>query len=384
MKFFCNACKLNFENQKGLQQHEKTMKHQYKLEEIKESQERHERRQIKKDFVKIHKTKIENLIKKFQIEMADIIIMKEPQIDFSKPKNLSESIQLHYYESRPTEKTLAKRKCFLEFITQMIQTMEKDSTIKLYGSVVSGLDDNSSDLDIGVNLNRKIDDDSIVLNYFMSVINSCEATNINVYGTLSARVPIITITDSMSDLQADISLRSADDKLKLFKEYLKIDPRTLPFLKAIKFWAKKRNICHSISGTINSFGYCCMGIAVLQNVKPPILPNLQYNGQIDSGDKFQNFSEKNTMSLGELLIEFFKMILEFDYEKNRISILHGGFCKKESEKFIHNTLFCVEDPIEPFVNFSRHVNEETIIKILDEFKRAKNLLEKGSFYDEIL
>jgi DNA polymerase sigma len=218
----------------------------------------------------------------------------------------------------------------------------------------------------------------------MNVVNSCNSQNFNIFGTFQARVPIITINESMSGIQVDMSLKSADEKLKLFKEYLKIDSRVIPYLKAIKTWAKKRNICHSISGTINSFGYSCIGIAILQTLEPPILPNLQWKGTILSGDDFKNFGEKNELDLGELLKLFFEKMSKFNHKDLRISILHGGFVDKEKKLFNHETVFCIEDPLEPYLNFSRHVTYETLEVIISEFERASKILKNGGIFEDIL
>ena len=67
------------------------------------------------------------------------------------------------------------------------------------------------------------DKESGPIKLFMNVINACNTVNFNVHGTFQARVPIITINEHMSGIQVDMSLRSADEKLKLFKEYLQIN-----------------------------------------------------------------------------------------------------------------------------------------------------------------
>lgn len=68
-----------------------------------------------------------------------------------------------------------------------------------------------------------------------------------------------------------------------------------------------------------------MGIAVLQNLQPPILPNLQdpkNHREIISASNFVDFGKSNKMSLGEMVVSFFKKMAAFDYENQRISILH--------------------------------------------------------------
>lgn len=45
-------------------------------------------------------------------------------------------------------------------------------------------------------------------------------------------------------------------------------------------------------------------------------------------------------------------------------------------KFFHDTLFCIEDPLEPFLNFSRHVSQKTLPTILGEFQRAEKIVDQ--------
>eukprot|EP01080_Neovahlkampfia_damariscottae_P004662 gene4662-8234_t len=380
---------MDFPDEKFLLKHEKGMKHVYQVEKNFELKERSDKKNLKIQTVDKYKPKMKELIEKLQIEMADLITIQKKEKLFETPKNLKESIEVHYKKSRPSSKMKKMRKLLVEFLYEAINSIFPGTQLNIYGSVVCGLDDEDSDIDVGLIIDfdktdLTFDRESGPIKLFMNVMNACNAVNFNVYGTFQARVPIVTVNESMSGIQVDMSLRSADDKLKLFKEYLKIDSRVYPYLKAIKTWAKRRNICHSISGTINSFGYSCIGIAILQTIEPPILPNLQLKGKIMTGDEFLDFGAKNDQDVGELLIEFFKKMCEFNHKDLRISILHGGFVKKEKKLFDHETIFCIEDPLEPFLNFSRHVTTETLEVIMSEFQRAFKILKDGGLFEDIL
>jgi DNA polymerase sigma len=340
----------------------------------------------KSSWVTQRQTQANQIINQFQIDMATIISTKPKRKKLIRVDDLSESILYHYTTSRPSQRTIDMRNCLIDFVTQLCNLCFGECTIKVYGSVVCSLDDETSDIDMGVTIkNRPFDEDAVILKRVTQLINNCNAEGLTSFGTLQARVPIITIKDEMSKIDVDISLRSADQKLQLFQEYLSIDPRVHPLLKAIKYWAKKRQISHSISGTINSFGYCCTAIAVLQTVNPPVLPNLQLNGGIQSAELYKDFGAANTMSLGELLKIYFGVMQKFDHVKQRISILHGGFLEKEPERFDpQNVLLVIEDPLEPGINFSRHVNEESLPLIIQEFAKATKILNDGGNFDDIL
>ena len=94
-----------------------------------------------------------------------------------------------------------------------------------------------------------------------------------------ARVPIISILGGENDsLDMDISVHALHNfgrytvvALRVLGE---IDPRVRELILAIKTWAQRRQINEAFRGTLNSFSLILMVIFMLQNVEPPILPNI--------------------------------------------------------------------------------------------------------------
>lgn len=348
-------------------------------------------------------TKLKHLLldmaKVYQEELSNVLDHEKkrpPKIDSKwdhhlnrkdDPKyELSKSIICHYCETRPTKYTQKKRKIVLNFILKVIQLIIPEIKLVIYGSVACGLDDNNSDIDVGLIVPGKplsLKETDIILLKIVDTFQLLKQSGtIVVVPVLRAKVPIVTIEELLSGIQVDMSLRPADLKLKLFKEYIQVDDRVLPFLKILKYWGKQRNICNAYAGFINSFGYCCCGIAYLQNTNPPILPNLQLSEKdILSASDFESFGKNNKMSIGEILCGFFNSMIEFDYETKRISILRGGYAPKDKESFgdeqISDHSFIIEDPFEPNVNFSRHVRKETLQILKEEFLRASQILNNG-------
>lgn len=58
------------------------------------------------------------------------------------------------------------------------------------------------------------------------------------------------------------------------RSYLIVDPRVKDLVLVIKTWSKRRRINEAFQGTLNSFSLILMVIHVLQNVEPPVLPNI--------------------------------------------------------------------------------------------------------------
>eukprot|EP00818_Percolomonas_sp_WS_P007715 CAMPEP_0117447470 /NCGR_PEP_ID=MMETSP0759-20121206/6892_1 /TAXON_ID=63605 /ORGANISM="Percolomonas cosmopolitus, Strain WS" /LENGTH=372 /DNA_ID=CAMNT_0005239807 /DNA_START=169 /DNA_END=1287 /DNA_ORIENTATION=- len=303
---------------------------------------------------------------------------------------LTTDIVMHWITTRPSKHVQKKRKVILLFCWNIIKLVAPDATLNIYGSVASGLDDPDSDIDVGISLG---DDESISSNelgdeLLRSIADIFtllkDAGTIRVVSTLRARVPIITVHELLSHLQIDLSLRSADLKLKIFKEYMRVDERVVPILKILKHWGKQRDICNAYAGYINSFGYACLGIAYLQTESPPILPNLQrsHADHIMSASEFEGFGRNNHMSIGELLHGFFEKMCHFDYENLSVSILHEPpYLPKEVDKLgdsnISDHSFVIVDPFEPSINFSRHVRKATLKVIKEEFARALECINKG-------
>jgi len=208
----------------------------------------------------------------------------------------------------------------------------------------------------------------------------CECSFMTISKILTARIPLITITDLNSKLQLDISLWMFDkfEISRVINAYLSMDERARPFLKGLKQWAKKRDINDCYTGTINSFAWTIMGIAFfqIQEIFPPIPENLS---ELENNE----YKTNNNKLVGDLFIEFFQWILDFDYNTKRISIRYNGITDKESEKFKDDSVFIVERPRTPYQNMTRQVNQGSLKRIRYEWHRALNMLQKGSLLHDI-
>ena len=60
----------------------------------------------------------------------------------------------------------------------------------------------------------------------------------------------------------------------VLRSYLMVDPRVKDLVLVVKTWSKRRRINEAFQGTLNSFSLILMVIHVLQNVEPPVLPNI--------------------------------------------------------------------------------------------------------------
>lgn len=227
---------------------------------------------------------------------------------------------------------------------------------------------------------------------------------------------------------------------KLIKTYIEFDWRCHALSILVKKWAKDRLLVGNISHKLSSYAFILMVIYFLQKiVEPPILPNLQNPSLIQTSSTSQfsktmdglfNISfcqysdnvskekllngERNTMSLGNLLVQFFyyfgfmfdpctdfvtirKERLNADDVKNiyleptmKTTVVEGG-CKKvsayESIKSDHYhdsdsiniPTMLIEDPFENSdsikpKNLGKFLNEKTMNELIAEFQRSYKIL----------
>jgi len=253
-------------------------------------------------------------------------------------------------------------------------------TLEVYGSIPHKIDSEGSDIDVSIMRGDLKVDELEMLDNIGNAFLFSDSSFIAVTKILTARIPLVTITDLYSKIQLDISFWMFDkfEISRVINTYLGMDERARTFLKSIKYWAKSRNINDCYTGTINSFAWTIMGISFfqIQEIFPPIPDNL---------DEFENskYQTTNTKSVGDLLLEFFQWILEFDYTTKRISIRYNGITDKEAEKFKDDSVFIVERPRTPYQNMTRQVTLKTLKRIRYEWHRAVDILQKGGLLNDI-
>eukprot|EP01091_Cochliopodium_minus_P013740 TRINITY_DN4501_c0_g1_i1.p1 TRINITY_DN4501_c0_g1~~TRINITY_DN4501_c0_g1_i1.p1 ORF type:complete len:237 (-),score=70.21 TRINITY_DN4501_c0_g1_i1:28-738(-) len=211
---------------------------------------------------------------------------------------------------------------------------------------------------------------------------------------LTARVPIVNISCTLSNIKIDLSLWMLN-KLEInqvFEYYLKIEPRVLHVVWVLRCWSKERDINNAFNGKINSFAWTTMFISFCQ--MEGVVPNFKsmiergIGLDYDSKEKRQiplpEWKSKDERDVGKLLIDFLQFLIDFDKKNKRISMRYDGITDKEETKFDDNTYFCVERPRTPYQNITRQVNEDTWNKIEHEIKRALKLISNGGTLKEMI
>ena len=136
---------------------------------------------------------------------------------------------------------------------------------------------------------------------------------------------------------------------------------------------------------------------------PSVLPSLQKthqaffntsNDNVDAITRYINdplpqtilsFKSANKKSIGELFAGFFEHYCSFNWGRVGISVRDGANIQRPLKRGSNNTCLYVEDPYERFSNTARGVYKEWIWSdITDQFKTARNKLQSGKSFNDIL
>eukprot|EP01133_Synstelium_polycarpum_P015594 gene15594-18526_t len=286
--------------------------------------------------------------------------------------------------------------------------------LHLFGSSSNGLAFHNSDLDISL-LTDKSPDVSKATYRIANLLRQHQYKD--VIAITRTRVPIVRFVEPTTQLSCDISINNplAIYNSRMVKEYLKVDARVLPMIFAIKYWSKQRDINDASMHSLHSYSYVNMIIHFLQRREIGVLPCLQHlalggvthaNGRaygdgrvmrqevVDGkdvryypvNDKVATFGTQCTMTLGQLLYEFFKYYARtFDYE-NTISVRTGGIIKEKVwDDMTRDHYLKIEDPFDTSFNIARSIQKaHHMATILQEFERAYEILSKGGPLGQIM
>lgn len=271
-----------------------------------------------------------------------------------------------------------------------------------FGSTVSGLNFRDSDVDVYIEV-------PIHCNSSSSQKDACEYTKqarnlllksslfSNVIGIPHAKTPIVKCVHATTGISCDFNFKN---KLgvcnsRLIRYMLSLDSRLQPFMIVLKYWGKVHKLCGS--GRLSNYGLVMLAIFFLQHMPNPILPPvcvLQIPAFRDmqagwNGGFCPNPDLKppaaNSLTVYELMREFFKFCSKFDYGLNVIAPLTGNYYSKAyfvrpaelPDVFFHyktmikttnplktDCAICIQDPFELTHNVTGNVS----MKLLEDFK----------------
>mmetsp|Transcript_30242 Transcript_30242/g.43219 ORF Transcript_30242/g.43219 Transcript_30242/m.43219 type:complete len:592 (-) Transcript_30242:83-1858(-) len=245
---------------------------------------------------------------------------------------------------------------------------------------------------------------------------------LNVKTRATARIPIVEFKDPLTGFDCDISMKNplALRNTSLLRLYSDLDSRVRSLAFVVKHWAKARHCNSPIHGTLSSYGFILCVLHFLQNRPVPVIPNLQAlpadwtdhipphtmrgssqewfmhasDGSLcdtyyytptnaASFDMLTSFAKRNTETIFELLVEFFRYFAwNFDYKRQVVSIdaidytLNGSepvvwkIDKAEKDGWMQHDRLSIEDPFEKWYDVAHVVKPTQMHHIRKEFLRA--------------
>ncbi|KAG0025514.1 hypothetical protein BGZ81_007101 [Podila clonocystis] len=240
--------------------------------------------------------------------------------------------------------------------------------IRPFGSYVTGLGDNNSDVDICVYSDffqpQAMHSDVSFLASWLQ--HECQMFEVN--AITDAKVPIVKFVDNMTSIHCDLNVQHplGITNSELIKNYIDIDERLPVFLMLLKYFAKCHSILDASQGYLCSYALILMGIVFFQEQAKPILPRLQSRftcpksgkkkslgaalseglvqsrSVLQAGQRFdctfdtrlaqyKGYGRSNKKPVAQLLYEFFEFFCRrFDYRTMEVNAQMGQFRERNA------------------------------------------------------
>ncbi|KAK9742214.1 hypothetical protein RND81_03G156400 [Saponaria officinalis] len=273
-----------------------------------------------------------------------------------------------YEAHRPSPQDYDNRRDLIRIFNEIAREIhgndDKCPVVKAFGSYLMDLFDGGCDLDLSINLHDKDENADRFAqvktlrkfaNKFSKLQKSRHVSNVELI--LSARVPVLKVTDNGSGVECDLSVGNLDGILKsqIVRMISDIDERFRKLSVLMKVWAKANNINSAKDGTINSLSFILLVAFHLQTRDIPILPpfsailkdGLDPEAINKNTRDFLKYGESNKESLAEL---FVSMLIKLESVS---SLWSSGLCASTYEgSWIFKQLGAVS--IEDFVDRSQN------------------------------
>lgn len=295
-------------------------------------------------------------------------------------------------DSRAAERERSARRIRLT-IAGIAKKLNLSGEVKMFGSYSNGFKTGGSDLDIV--FSGEVPPESVVsiLSKFAKDVERYGFDNVTTI--FSANVPLVKITDKKAMMEVDFCINNdlGVRNSLLLHAYCECDPRVLKVGRTIKDWAKKHELVGTADGCLNSYAYMLLALHYLQQLTPPVVPNLQmlatepvpmtdrkWGGDDVWETQFLDDTSslppsENTLELGELLIGFFRYYTqEFDWRKDAVCMRRSQ-PGKSIDKFnlttpTNDEQWYVEDPFDLKHNLAGKCSRIGRKRILDEMKSS--------------
>ncbi|CAO2825851.1 unnamed protein product [Amaranthus hypochondriacus] len=260
-----------------------------------------------------------------EVKAQEILGFQKNQVLFSELLAFGTVLNNVYETSCPSPEDYANRRDMIRIFNEIAKEMYGDHgnypTVESFGSFSMDMFNAKSDLDLSINFSDKVFEADRrtkiktlrkFANKFYKLQRAGHVTTVELI--LSARVPVLKVTDRGSRIDCDFSVGNRDGiaKSQFVRLISAIDERFRKLSFMIKAWAKAHDINSSKDGTLNSISLILLAAFHLQTRDVPILPPFSaiFKDEMDlvAVEKiipsFYNYGERNRESLAELFVSF--------------------------------------------------------------------------------
>ncbi|EFA02081.2 uncharacterized protein mkg-p [Tribolium castaneum] len=277
--------------------------------------------------------------------------------------------------------------------------------ICFFGSSITGLDVQGSDLDVYIDNVRPVTKPEVAVLKTIRFLIFKSRKFCDVLLISGAKTPIIKCIHTKTQICCDINVKNrlSVRNSELIKYYLTLDAKIKPLMIFVKFWAdlyglKKVNFFSSyalymmVIYYLQQPPYSVPTVLTLQRNAPPEIVDI-WNCGFDEIDFTSPALEKTTIL--DLLVGFFRFYGHFDYVSNVIAPFYGAIIDKASFLKPHdlprcyhtymsqsvalavNSGVCIQDPFEHSRNVSASVPLQCIGRFTNMCRMAEKLTQNG-------
>ncbi|KAI9247991.1 hypothetical protein BDA99DRAFT_525501 [Phascolomyces articulosus] len=258
----------------------------------------------------------------------------------------------------PTKAEVRIREYLIHKIRTVINDIEPDVEVEVFGSFSTNLYLPNSDIDVVVQGDLRL----------RPIARALERSNVcsNPQVIEKASVPVIKFEDSLTGLKVDITLDSDSgiNSAKCINKMLRDQPGLRPLTLLVKLFLSLRKHNEVFTGGLGGYAIVCMVMSFLQ-MHPKVA-----SGEIDP-----------VANIGTLLLEFFQLYgISFQMEELGICVLNRGSYYGKSRNIRSKNgkpVFTIRDPMDR--NNDLGMKSYNAIYISKAFKSAYMVMTQRAF-----
>lgn len=178
-----------------------------------------------------------------------------------------EILEFERYMS-PTQSEASTRQALVETVTSIIQALWPESRVEVFGSYATNLYLPTSDIDICVMNSPQGGGNAPAFHEHLELAQAIRnvkgmAKRVNI---IKAKVPLVKIVASDSNVQCDISFNRANGpgNVPVIKKYIAMYPALRPLLMVLKCFLQQRSLNEVFSGGLGSYSVLLLVVSHLQ------------------------------------------------------------------------------------------------------------------------